>query len=409
MTLTTPHAGGPDQTKTPSMGGSMSKAMIKMQMQRELAAQKTAELKAGEEWNEKFRIKDNLKNAEVLSGFWAEVKIRLTKKFGGIHAAFRKLDSSGDGSISFLEFCDMLQMINLPMDQRILRQLFDKASGGDRALSMEELKTLLLDKTIRKLRFVMEGFNSKQERVQTHIHRFIRRLAHTEDVSRTRSIDRFQRKLTVDFVKELWQSLQKHPSLKDSAGDGRLERSACSEVMESFVAKEVGTRLLAYEVLFMERIFDRADRRRRGSVALTEFLCMLLLLSPDIDRLAKAALIFDFFDSDSDGCLLYEQIMTMFLCICSQRPMAEENLRHVYDLDFQEELSAQEGQHAYELALWHLQQTSKVEGGIVTKRELVEALERMPDLLDALLPGAVRMRWALQPSYVEGPDPPSPA
>lgn len=390
-----------------SSSSAMAKAMAKMEAQRELQSQRAQELKVGEEWNDTFRAKGNIRNPDVLTKFWAEVKLRLGKKFGSIQMAFRKLDSSGDGQITFLEFCDMMALISMPMDQRIFRQLFDKASGGDRSLSMEELKTLLLGKTIQKLRFVMEGFNSKQERVQTYIHRFVRRLALNDEVSRALAIDRFQRKLTLDFCKDVWKALQNEEM--DSTGREPFGRAEFSKAMESFVVKEVGIRLLAYEIIFMERIFDRVDRRRNGSVIVGDFVLTLLMLSVHTDKLAKVAFAFDMFDTDGDGCLLYEQIMPMFLCLCSQRPLVEDNLRIMYDLDFQEELSAQEGRHAYELALWHLQRTIKVEGGTVTKRELIEALERLPaEVIGSLIPGVVRMRWALRPSWFEGDEPPSP-
>lgn len=300
----------------------------------------------------------------------------------------------------------MLTMINFSMDQRVTRQLFDKASGGDRQLSMEELKTLLLDKTIRKLRFVMEGFNRKQERVQTLQHRFIRRLVLNDQFSRVLAIDRFQRKISLDFCREVLQILRADKT--DSTGRDPFDRLDFSKAMESFVVKEAGARLLAYEIIFMERLFDRVDQRRTGSVIVVDLVVTLMLLSNDSDKLAKVALAFDFFDTDGDGCLMNEQIMQMFLCLTKQRPLVEDNLRIMYELDFQDELCAQEGRHAYELILWHLQRTIKVEGGIVTKRELIEALEHLPAVSEALIPGVVHMRWALQPSWTEGDDPPSP-
>lgn len=269
---------------------------------------------------------------------------------------------------------------------------------------MEELKTLLMEKTIRKLRFVMEGFNNKQDRVQSHIHRFIRLLAQTGETNRVRAVDRFQRKMKAPFCKEIWQACLK--PLK--VGVLTIDKRTFVDVVTSFVTREAGMRLLAYEVHFMQRIFDRVDHRGRGKVLVRDFATTLLQLGPDPDKLPKAATAFDFFDSDGDGCLLYEEIMDLCSCCCAQRPMVEENLRHVHGPEFEEELLAQEGRRAYEFALWHLQRTEKVEGGIVTKREWVEVLENLPDLLDRLMPGRVRMHWVLEPSAPEGPDPPSP-
>jgi len=377
----------------------LAKALAKIQAQREIQIQRVAELRVGEEWNEVFRKKGSMKNPDVTSKFWSEVKVRLAKKFGSIQLAFQKLDSSGDGQISFLEFCDMLSLINMPMYQRILRQLFDKVSGGDRSLSMKELKTLLLEKTIRKLRFIMEAFNAKQDRIQTYAHRFVRRLALYDEVSRRRAVDRFQRKLSIPFCLDVWKSFSTEEI--DWSSREPCPTPILLKAMDCLVTKQEGTRLLAYELSFMERVLDRVDVRRTGSVAPTDFLVTLVLLSPDTNQLGKIAAAFELFDSDVDGQLQHGQILQLCLCLTSQRVLVEENLRIQYELDFQEALCAQEGRHAYELILWHLHRTTKVDGSTVSKEQLVGALSKLPDTLGNLIPGIVRMRWAISPGPLE--------
>lgn len=349
----------------------------------------TAELNKDQaHWNEIFKNKEKLRDPEVLEDFWYDVKKRLSTRFGSIQDAFKHIDSSGDGSINFLEFCDFLRTVNLPLDQRVARNVFDKAAGRDRFLSMEELKSLLLARTMRKLTSVMQERMQSTQRVQSHVQAFISHLVLTNETFVIRAVDRFQDKLQLDFCRELWQDV-----MKQVGDDGLVTRDGFEEMLQKYVGRKFG--LLAYEVTLMLRVFDRVDRRNRGCVGMNELISTLAMLSTERDKILKAAFIFDLFDSDYDGCLLYEQIMPMFLCICSMRPVVDVSLRAANDLDFQEELSVQEGQRAYELALWHFQRTGRVEGGIVTRQELVHALERLPYLLDCLMPGAVQMRWAV--------------
>jgi len=377
-------------------------------MQRELAQQRTVELKVGQEWNATLKQKKGLRNPEILDGFFAEVKKRLVKKYGSICAAFKDLDKSGDGSLSFLEFVDMLSQINLPLDQRSGRNLFDKASRGDRSLSLEEMKTMLLGKTIKRLKFIMDGFNSKQQRVQAHIHRFVRKMALGDEDIRICSIDRFQRKLTPKFANEIFKVMRAKKSRNGLIANDHIDRSTFTDVVVEFVTEEKGTHLLAYEIQFMLRIFDRVDYREQGSASIPSIATAMLLLGAHTDRLLKATSAFDFFDSDEDGCLRYEEVLELFLCICAQRLVVEVSLRQYHARDFQDELVVQEARRAYELALWHFERSRKIEGCIVTKREFVKALEGMPMLLDCLIPGAVRMRWALDSSKAEGERPQSP-
>lgn len=368
---------------------SLSKALAKAQAARSAAAQRAEEIRRGEEWTELFKIPANRRDAEMLAQFWEEVKIRLLKRFGSLHLAIRKVGGDG-GNVGFLKFCDLLRLVNFPLNQSICRAMFDKVATGHREMPVDSFKALLMERTIRAMRFVMEGWNGKQARVKSHIRLVLRRLAEADDTNRDRAVDRFQRKLTVTFIREFWQLLLKR------LGGSRSEDVSISKhaLLKILMDEEDKGHLQAHEVLYLLRIFERVSRQRGGGISVCHFLTGLVLLSPIQEARDKVGLIFEVFDNDYDSCLLYEQIHEMCECICVLKPMAEESLKGADDETFQAELAQQEGQRTYECIRWYLQRTGNVNGSIVSMPELWRALQMQPPVLQALLPGLARIRWA---------------
>lgn len=375
---------------------SLSKALAKAQAARSAAAQRAEEIRRGEEWTELFKIPANRRDAEMLAQFWEEVKIRLLKRFGSLHLAIRKVGGDG-GNVGFLKFCDLLRLVNFPLNQSICRAMFDKVATGHREMPVDSFKALLMERTIRAMRFVMEGWNGKQARVKSHIRLVLRRLAEADDTNRDRAVDRFQRKLTVTFIRDFWQLLLKR------LGGSRSEDVSISKhtLLKILMDEEDKGHLQAHEVLYLLRIFERVARQRanfhlatRGGISVCHFLTGIVLLSPIQEARDKVGLIFEVFDNDYDSCLLYEQIHEMCECICILKPMAEESLQGCDDDTFQAELAQQEGQRTYECIRWYLHRTGNVHGSIVSMPELWRALEMQPPVLQALLPGLARIRWA---------------
>jgi len=363
------------------------------------------DMRVGQLWNQQLQTPVNRSNAELCERFWAEMKTRLMRHYGSISSAFLKVDTSGDGSISFLEFVEMLRVIHLPLEMRVARAMFEQVSHGHSDLSLEELKTLLMQKTIQKLTRVMQGFNRKQARVRTHMNRFLKYMCRADEVTLMKCVDRMQRKLTMPFCRELWKMLREH--LAKIHSDGDLDRASFLKVIQA----AVGTRFMAYEVTFLMRVFDRIDGHQRGCIQLRDLMTTLVLLSDDTSNEQKLHLIFDVFDTDFDKCLLYDQIRAMMQCICTHRPIVEENTttmqaaKHESGLTFQEELTAQDGMRLYECLLWYLQRTAKLDSDIVTWNELWRAFEQQPDVANAALPGHFRIQWVLQPGHAEDGDP----
>lgn len=370
---------------------------------------KAEDLRKGLEWKEKFKAKDAMKDADLQVAFWAEVKLRLVKKYHTIQGAFRELDNSGDGEISFLEFANMLIQISMPLDQRSSRALFEKASGGDRSLSLSELKVNLLAMTIKKLGFVMHGFNAKQERIHAHVHRFLRRLSQADEVCRQRAIDRYQRKLGVDFCKFIYGMLlrvgKEFPDDEKSrtvVKHGTVDLIIEEDSFAKIIREHVGQGFQAQEVSYMVRIFEAVDLAAKGEVSMNAFLTTLVLLSSALQPMEKVRYLVELFDGDYDGCLLFSEILAMMKCITAQRHIAEKDDGSISNLAFRQELTDQEGRRMYECILWHVQRTIKVTtGAVVSMEELVASLEAQPLLFNNLMPGTVRMRWAMDPEPPE--------
>mmetsp|Transcript_34926 Transcript_34926/g.96576 ORF Transcript_34926/g.96576 Transcript_34926/m.96576 type:complete len:638 (-) Transcript_34926:138-2051(-) len=350
------------------------------------------QLGRGAELNGLLKSSHKRLDPEALTTLWSEVKVRLMQRYGCMQDLYRALDANGEGSISFIEFNDMLWQIHIQLDQRVCRAVFDHLAAGDRTLSLRVMLAALLERTIRGLGSVLaDRFAGKQERVQTHIHTFLQHLAQANPESSARGVDRFQRKLTVPFCRELWQLLM------SQTGTSRAQRSvvgraAFTHVLWSLVQSR---RFQAYEVEFMLRIFERTDRHCVGCADIPGLIATLLLLGSESEHLDKIALLFEVFDTDYDGCLAHAEILSLFCCICEHRPIVQDVAWVPETMTFHEELSAQEGLRAYEVAHWHLLRSGGAEGGVVTLKELLGSISRQPEVLERLMPGIVRIRWLL--------------
>jgi len=323
--------------------------------------------------------------------------MRLLKKHGSLHVAVRTVQSGGDGAVGFLKFCDLLKTINLPLNSSICRSMFDKVADGRREMPVDAFKAMLMEKTVRAMRFVMIGWNGKQARVKAHIRSMLRRLAESSEVNLDRAVDRFQRKLTASCLRNLWRHILRRLGGSRSE-EVAVSRSALLKILQDPDEKSA---FQEHEIIYMLRIHECIYSYRvalTGSpvmgISVCHLMTGLILLAPVHQAKEKIGLIFEVFDNDYDSCLLYGQIHDMCRCICILRPLAEESNRGAKDESFQAELSEQEGQRSYECIRWFLQRSGHVEGEIVSFPELWAALDKQPEVLNRLLPGLTRIRWA---------------
>eukprot|EP00931_Biecheleriopsis_adriatica_P115018 TRINITY_DN90870_c0_g1_i1.p1 TRINITY_DN90870_c0_g1~~TRINITY_DN90870_c0_g1_i1.p1 ORF type:complete len:740 (-),score=171.15 TRINITY_DN90870_c0_g1_i1:84-2303(-) len=392
---------------------SLRQALAKAEAAKAAAAQRQQDLRVGEMWNAVFKVSANRNDPEKLAEFWEVVKNRLLQRFGSLQDAVKGVQNPGDGSVTFPKFCDLLRLVHLPLHQSSCRAMFDKAAGGAREMPGDALKALLMDRTIRAMRFVMEGWNCKQARVKMHIRAFLKGLAETNEDMANRAIDRFQRKLTAAFFASFWQLLlsklggspAEEGTLSQRSESITLSLSSLLRIMQD---QEVRSRFLPNEMLYVLRIYECISSFRQSlgappaGISVGHFITGLVLLSPMMEREDKIAFIFQAFDNDYDGCVIYKQIHDMCRCICVLKRMAEpcfaEGSRNssAEEEPFQAELTTQEGQRAYECIRWHLQRSGNVQGEIVSLPEFTSALKMQPSVFRALLPGTTRIRWALQ-------------
>lgn len=357
-----------------------------MQAKLEAANQEDADKKAALIWNERFKDKANLKDPELMEQFWTMVKDRLVMRYGTVGEAYVHIcKGEDDPSFTFAQFTEILKWISVIMDTRSTRSVFDKATGGERTLGFEQLKELLLQKTIMKLQRIMEGCSGRQERVKVHVGAFLRHVVLQDAKIVSRAVDRFQRKLTVDFIRFIFKLI-----LTETGRSAAPNIPVTSLTFRRVTKKAIGNGILAYDAVFMVRLFRRIERLN-VNVAVCDVIATLLLLSPENDRCKKVALLFEVFDSDYDGCLLWDQVSGFLFCLCKQRVVAEETSLVTDDLSFQDELSKQEGLHAYEQTRWHLQRGTNLEGEIVSLREFWMALRKQDALMSTLLPGSIPM------------------
>jgi len=312
-------------------------------------------------------------------------------------------------------------------DQRISRALFEKASGGDRSLDMTELQSLLMAKTLNRLRHLMIECNGRRHRHQERIHIFLNRI-NMGNIKRGSAIARFQKKLTGAFCRLTWQMLKRAARASaqkkiDNIALVEWSRSAVRQYMLDFMrerAEDAQRRsaelelekdivyqalhphdtIQSYEITFMLRIFDRISIHS-NAVTTNDIITSLVFLSEDLDRYMLFELLFDIFDTDHDKCLSFEDISKLFKCVYAKRPMFLEDARGVDDASFQKALSEQEGLHAFEIIQWTLLQRFRVDGGVVNKTELWDALQEHREILVQVLPCSVKMQWASERSPME--------
>jgi len=347
------------------------------------------------EWNECFKSAANRRDPEKLATFWTELKGRLLKKYGSLTAAFTHFKPAGEETMNFLDFVGLLRLTHLPLDQRTSRLLFEMASRGDPRISVRELKLALMERSLQGIRQALARNCEKKERINFCVQNFIGRIMQADESIRTQTVDRFQRKLTVPFCRELFMSLMCRLD-----ASGKRDVNVSRVVLERALRDEFsGKGFRNHDVAYMLCIFDRIDTNAgykplTGNVPLLSLLAALMLLSPEPDRCLKVALLFEAYDSDEDGCLHYGQILALFQNICAQKPVADENTRGAKDFTFQEELALQEGMRYYERVRWCLQRDCHVvEGDLVAVREFWQVLQRLKQVLDEILPSMVKMRW----------------
>eukprot|EP00746_Dinoflagellata_sp_MGD_P006136 gnl/MRDRNA2_/MRDRNA2_111948_c0_seq1.p1 gnl/MRDRNA2_/MRDRNA2_111948_c0~~gnl/MRDRNA2_/MRDRNA2_111948_c0_seq1.p1 ORF type:complete len:727 (+),score=114.50 gnl/MRDRNA2_/MRDRNA2_111948_c0_seq1:82-2262(+) len=334
-------------------------------------------------------------DGSVMSQLWAEVKRRTLLRHQTIERAFRSVDTSGDGAIQFLEFQALFRNIGITVDNRCAQFVFQKAAGGDRELTLEEFKNILMKSTLERLRSMIHKFEENRKVVRSHVDVFLRRVALASERNRRTTLYRFQRKISVDFCECLRLGLKKH-ILKSN------ETEFSADTFIRVISGVSSTRFQAYELDFFLNLFASVDRRRRGVSDVLDLYSCLTLLGSEMTREEKLGFLFKVFDTDDDGCLTHEQILKMYCCAVIHSAIArDDHTVREADVAFGDELSLQEARRLFEITLQALSAhgTLDSDARLQSFDELWQVLGGMSEiLLDRLVPGTNKAAWLVHPS-----------
>ncbi len=76
--------------------------------------------------------------------------MQLNKKFGSLFAAFKAVDTSGEGTVGYMEFDHMLRLCNMGSETRFTRKVFGKVVGPNKELNFDKFRQALLSSTLSR-------------------------------------------------------------------------------------------------------------------------------------------------------------------------------------------------------------------------------------------------------------------
>jgi Ca2+-binding EF-hand superfamily protein len=209
--------------------------------------------------------------------FWNAMKVLCAQKCGGAESAFRKFSDNKDGLMSFQNFQDLLEFVNLRFNPRTARVFYKQAlPEGEIACSIQDFTGMLVVARIDRIRAALREYNCSLLRTSGHIDRFVSYLAmNTGEINRRRAITRFQRKFTLNFLVDLKTSLQEWTVRRRWDSPEVLtdiDRDSFLKIVEN-----VRT-IQGYETEFLGNIFSHTDRGNSGRVKINDLLVIMTLV-----------------------------------------------------------------------------------------------------------------------------------
>merc|ERR1719310_1909746 len=183
---------------------------------------------------------------------WAEIKRKTLLRYLTIERAFRAVDTSGDGSIQFLEFNILMKNIGINLDNRAGQMVFQKASAGDREVSLEDFQSTLMAPTLKVLKSLLECFKNNRQKIHGHVNTFIRRVALASERNRRKSLYRFQKKLGNVFCVAFWGEMKKLVTRT-------RQREIDFETFRGVLSRVQHVRFQAHEVDYFKNLFEAVD------------------------------------------------------------------------------------------------------------------------------------------------------
>jgi len=210
--------------------------------------------------------------------------------------------------------------------------------------------------------------------------------------SEERSASLFLDKLQLKFIETIWVEIKKNCMLTKS-GRGAGETNETINLKDFLrVSSSHMHDCTTADKQYLERLYHRVDRRKKGAIRTTDIATALILIS-NADPIPKLRSLFKVFDSDDDSCLMMDEIFDMYLSIkVNNITRTPDEL--LADALFDDELSLQEAKRLYELTVVHLKAVSDFIIFDEFKHIFNEkSVGRF--LLEHLLPGAFSLEWIL--------------
>lgn len=197
----------------------------------------------------------------------------------------------------------------------------------------------------------------------------------------------FLERLTLRFLEKLWVAIKKNFMLSTN---GEMDMGSFMKL-----ARQQLPELDEEDDHFLEQLFARVDRRKRGVVKITDITTALILICREDPR-QKMKLLFKVFDADDDGCVTPDEIFEMYFSIkcndiCKDRDAIQA------DIVFEDELSLQEAKRLYERTI----KTLGTASDFITLGEFCVVFDEVPFVLKQLLPGAFTLSWILREYRME--------
>jgi len=365
------------------------------------------DLREAEYWGEIFRDKELQKEPSTCERFYVDLKLRLTRRFGTITQAFKEIDAAGDGTINFIEWNSMLLLMHLPLETRACRFIFGLAANGEKQICLADLKVILVQPMVRKMKAYVHSYKKFQDRVNRHIQSFLGELTESSHEVEVASVDRFQRRIKLPFCRAIYDKTTAIHSVamqlqSKCIQDVTVDRGTLGEMIVSSVGSfGDGGILLECQVPYLISIFSRVGINKGvgihkgSSISLVDLMAALTILSTDVDRCGKLRMMFEVFDTDEDTVLEDHQLKDLFCLLCKTSPKFQSSpvLKPESGAAFQEELCEQEGLRNYECARWRLHRRGNNEDAM-NWHELWAAIKDQPNVMASLLPAPPPIRWA---------------
>ncbi|KAF4744292.1 hypothetical protein FOZ62_017978, partial [Perkinsus olseni] len=415
------------------------------------------------ELSRQFKVQDRKKeNTELMGRLWATLKDCLVFNYGSLDEAVSKLPGSGKKSPSMVASTDLhriLWNVGIQLNGRVVRSIFYSASNGEREITMQTFKTILIANALGTISSGLKTLEANRRRAKAWCGVFIEIMLNACPKNEAFLVQTFNDKISQNLVIHQLRPMLAGMILKQGKDRSTNGVPCCL----SYSTFSTACRKLAifrkHEEPLLRGVFSLArgstvrcsicgmsisnsssittveDKAHNISTKVTrvDFMrlltCLTLLTSMDTDKDDKLRMLVDVHDDDEDRCLYVRQLYSLVknatsLAACVQRLCAgaagaggSDAITDGDDLVIAE-LDRQQCNRVFVALMRHLTRSTATdffsfEGqqcldglpyniyALVNSEELLAGLkvstndDYSQSLLDHLIPGAVSMKWLI--------------